>query len=77
MSGKVQASTHLQKCRIGKLGISEFGVSVIGFIILMAVGWLSSQDPGSDEDVRGDERLHRDASQPFLFACPAKPAGEV
>ena len=27
----------------GKLGISEFGVSVIGFIILMAVGWLISQ----------------------------------
>jgi hypothetical protein len=27
----------------GRLGISEFGVSVIGFIILMAVGWLISQ----------------------------------
>jgi hypothetical protein len=27
----------------GKLGISEFGMSVIGFIILMAVGWLISQ----------------------------------
>ena len=27
----------------GKLGVSEFGVSVIGFIILMSVGWLISQ----------------------------------
>jgi hypothetical protein len=38
-----RALNPFSKLPDGKLGISEFGATVVGFMALMAVGWLISQ----------------------------------